>query len=546
MLDEKNAPIRIMANDEMSINVDNLSDKNAQDFAAFNLTLSKEGQILEDRSFTLDIEPEHNYWVFTEPDKELAPGEYIYTLSCKTSGASEYGKKGTPLASAQKIFTVEGAAEDVPARDFTVEDDGQNVMVEGKDYTMVFSKEKGGLVSLSYDGKEMIAAKPEVSYWRASDPLDYNNGTAFENAPWLSAGMFSKHLPEKYWYADKGEAAELTFVFAYPITGGMETAVIYTVEPGGKLSVKTTYEGLATFRTLPAYALDFKLPKELDSLRFYGYGPDENYIDTTEGLLLDVYQTTVRKNFKKNDIPQETGNRTGVRWADVYNAASGKGLRFTSNTEPMNFSALPYSAYEIEAAGAADELPKITATTARAAACLTGVGTDGILQEWAKPDAGDTFTVDVTIEPVVVEKKKPVRKAAAKPKTAAKAAETAEKPARKPRKTAASKTEQKTADESLKAETAKTVSKDKTAEAKTDAVKPKTRRSRKASTAKPAETAAVKHEITATKTEKPAIPTDKIEKPAIRTDKVEKPAIPNEKTEKPAIPTDKVEKPVVQ
>lgn len=72
-------------------------------------------------------------------------------------------------------------------------------------------------------------------------------------------------------------------------------------------------------------------------------------------------------------MPQECGNRTGVRWAEVTDH-HGRGLRFTSGA--MEFSALPYTPHELENAMHDYELPPIHYTVIRANLQQMGVGGD--------------------------------------------------------------------------------------------------------------------------------------------------------------------------
>ena len=67
-------------------------------------------------------------------------------------------------------------------------------------------------------------------------------------------------------------------------------------------------------------------------------------------------------------------SRTGVRWAEVTNG-KGAGLRFSSPSG-MEFSALPWSPFEIENAAHHVDLPPIQNTFIRPALARRGVGGD--------------------------------------------------------------------------------------------------------------------------------------------------------------------------
>ena len=75
-------------------------------------------------------------------------------------------------------------------------------------------------------------------------------------------------------------------------------------------------------------------------------------------------------------VPQETGNRTGVRWAEVTDRP-GRGYRFEcSLPDGMDFSAIPYTPEELEAASHPGELPPVYHTIVRCSLKQMGVGGD--------------------------------------------------------------------------------------------------------------------------------------------------------------------------
>ena len=74
-------------------------------------------------------------------------------------------------------------------------------------------------------------------------------------------------------------------------------------------------------------------------------------------------------------VPQECGNRAGVRWMEVADEA-GDGLRVEMDGCPLEVSALPYTASELASALHPDELPPITYTILDVAMRRMGIGGD--------------------------------------------------------------------------------------------------------------------------------------------------------------------------
>ena len=82
------------------------------------------------------------------------------------------------------------------------------------------------------------------------------------------------------------------------------------------------------------------MPQQFNAIEFYGKGPQENYIDRKDFANIGVYKQKVSEQYWGYVRPQESGNKTQVRWWKVVNA-TGKGLCFESDA-PMECSSLPY------------------------------------------------------------------------------------------------------------------------------------------------------------------------------------------------------------
>ena len=148
--------------------------------------------------------------------------------------------------------------------------------------------------------------------------------------------------------------------------------------------------------------MDFKFADTLNSFRYYGMGPDENYADRKEGARPGVWESTPQENCARYLVPQETGNRTGTRWIELTDGQ--RGLKITAAGDPMEFSVLPYSAYELENARHAYDLPESRWTWLRLSAGQTGVGGDDSwgaeVHEQYQLDARKQMTISFTMEPV--------------------------------------------------------------------------------------------------------------------------------------------------
>jgi hypothetical protein len=94
----------------------------------------------------------------------------------------------------------------------------------------------------------------------------------------------------------------------------------------GDIVLHNTVEPLAeNLPNLPRIGLQAVLPPGFETLRWYGLGPRESYPDRKSGAQVGVYSGPVREQLYPYVRPQESGNKSDVRWASLTNA-DGVGL----------------------------------------------------------------------------------------------------------------------------------------------------------------------------------------------------------------------------
>jgi beta-galactosidase len=103
-------------------------------------------------------------------------------------------------------------------------------------------------------------------------------------------------------------------------------------------------------------------------------GEAENYQDRCSGTKLKIFENNVKDNYTFYTIPQECGNRTGVRWVECRQSAGGFKIEAIDKLLSCNF--LPYTAFELEQAQHHYELPPIHYTVVTIAAKQMGIGGD--------------------------------------------------------------------------------------------------------------------------------------------------------------------------
>ncbi len=128
---------------------------------------------------------------------------------------------------------------------------------------------------------------------------------------------------------------------------GFKHTCTYTFHTNGEVTLANTVEPYGVMPIgLPRLGLTLRLPTAFELMRYYGRGPEENYIDRCTGSFVGVYHSTVNEQFVSYIRPQDNGYKTGVRWAEFTNNA-GYGVRFSAS-EPLFMQALHYTWEDLE------------------------------------------------------------------------------------------------------------------------------------------------------------------------------------------------------
>ena len=115
--------------------------------------------------------------------------------------------------------------------------------------------------------------------------------------------------------------------------------VTYRIEPDGCIKVTSSWQaGDNEVPELMRFGMRLDLHAGTDNFRWYGRGPGENYSDRNTASFIGIREGKVADQFYPYIRPQETGNKSDVRWASLTDT-EGYGIRIDGD-EPLNVSAL--------------------------------------------------------------------------------------------------------------------------------------------------------------------------------------------------------------
>ena len=350
------------------------------------VTLAKNGHVLHTETLETSVDPLSENTYALPFGKQTRPGEYTVTVSFLLKKKTLWAEAGHEVAFGQYVYQVE-ETEKLSECGVELVKILHNIGVRGENFQVMFSVLNGGMVSYKYAGREMIEAIPKPNFWRAPTDNDCGNLMPMRYAQWKIASMYATHKDfrskERYAPSNAPEttvhenSVEVAFKYLMPTTPVSECRLAYEVFGDGRVKTTLTYDPVKELGDMPEFGVLFKFNADYDHVKWYGLGPAETYADRKHGAKLGIYENSVSDNMARYLVPQECGNKEGVRWASITDR-KGRGMLFEmdKNNGPMMFSALPYTPHEMENAMHPYELPEVHYTVVRAAKGQMGVGGD--------------------------------------------------------------------------------------------------------------------------------------------------------------------------
>lgn len=364
--------------------------------------LQKDGIVTEEKVLDVCVEP-LSQAQFAMPFQDQEDAECAITISFRLKEDTCWARAGHEVAFGQHVYKKPFVwkQSEKPLR---VIHGKLNVGVKGEGFEVLFSVLNGGMTSYRYAGREMIEKIPMPNFWRAPVDNDLGSLAQARYAQWKIASMYISHKSidaerdDQYHTAfvdnpptvtEGDNSVTVAWVYHMPTTPHSMCEVSYTVYGDGAVQTTLTYDPVKELGDMPEFGMLFTLNADYDHVRWYGLGPAETYADRREGAKLGIYENKVADNLAKYLVPQECGNKMGVRYATVTDAR-GRGMLFAGDA--INFSALPYTPHEMEHALHAYELPKVHHTVVRAALAQMGVAGDDSWRARVRPE----YRIDVS------------------------------------------------------------------------------------------------------------------------------------------------------
>jgi beta-galactosidase len=343
-------------NDVARVLVENFFDFSSLDLFDFKAYIKADGKVLQ----TLEL-PEigvapHSSKVFNLSMKgvDVKPNtEYFLHFEARTQKSTEMVPAGHLVANEQFRLPWYEKAEITAENGQALQQESSptRLSLKNEKVNFVFDRNSGQLVVYEVNGIQYIhnemGTRPDL--WRAVTDNDFGSRMHTEGINWKKATLnaslahftLEKKADNLFEIHVKWALEEVSSVF--------ET--VYTVYGNGRIHILNRLHASSTEEyDIPRVGMFFCLKQEFENLTWFGRGPWENYTDRKASAFVDLYSGNVSDQLVPYERPQESGNKTDVRWAALTNN-QGIGLLAVSdgNRPGFEMTAMPYLTADFDA-----------------------------------------------------------------------------------------------------------------------------------------------------------------------------------------------------
>jgi len=311
-------------------------------------TVNRDGKILEENTVKLDIKPH-------------GTGEILLInelpTECKNGASVDLAliKNGEELFSLTKQIKCRRIAGVDEVYNIIPEENEFEYIFRGESFEYVLSKQYGNFTSIKVNGAEKLKEPIKLTAFRAA-----TDNERHMRLQWYQLNTWQGINLDKAFgktYATRLNGSVVTVLGSL---GGVsrKPAVKHTtditVSENGKIKYSLSAD-IFTGLYLPRLGYELVLNNKNSSFKYFGYGPNESYLDSMHHARLGYFESTAEKEYVNYVYPQEHGNHTGVTELDI------DGLHFATE-KTMDINVSQYSAHQLYYAKHTNEIGESNAT----------------------------------------------------------------------------------------------------------------------------------------------------------------------------------------
>lgn len=281
--------------------------------------------------------------------QEINAGEAFLNISYHLKVAEPFLSKGYKIASEQLYLsgiykndlTVKGVSK------LNILKEKNSTLFKCENATISFDNKTGFVNGYKFNNEDIIKNGNKLlpNFWRPPSDNDIGAGLQVKLLPWKEAIEKAELLSWSYKISKENTITVNAVYNLANVNSVLE--LIYQINSNGELSVQQTLSIDKNKETpmLFKFGMQLVMPKSFNSISYYGEGPHENYIDRNYSSQVGIHNQTVSEQYYPYIRPQETGNKTAIRWCKLF--GNNIEIKVESNTF-FNITALHYLSEDLD------------------------------------------------------------------------------------------------------------------------------------------------------------------------------------------------------
>ena len=251
-------------------------------------------------------------------------------------------------------------------------EDKEFISISGNNFKYVYSKRLCGFVSLVNDNISYLKEPMNINIWRA--PTDNDNFIKNEwykmhyNETTVRTRSIKSTVKDNLLIINT--EVVLSAIAFVPI---LVLNIKYTINDKGDMNISMKADKDVRMPYLPRFGMRMILDKEFENVSYYGYGPNESYIDKRRASYLERFNDTVTNMHEDYVRPQENGSHYGCK--ELSLSTNNEGLLLVTGHD-FSFNASHYTAEELTTKTHNYELVEKDATVLCLDDRQSGIGTN--------------------------------------------------------------------------------------------------------------------------------------------------------------------------
>lgn len=307
-------------------------------------SLLENGKEIENgRVNDINLEPRRKNNFKTGMKSILKPNsDYALNVSIKLKNEEPLIEKDYIIAMEQLVLASGFKSDFKPSGEEIAVNDSHNALtLSNNNFKLTFDKQTGLLKEYSFKNKIITVKGAQANFWRPPTDNDMGAGTQKRYAEWMNAG---KTEPVAKFENTKLANGNYKVIIEKNLFDGDAIAKqTYEIDGNGSILVENKLDVVKGSHTnMYKFGNHLLLPTEFQTIEWYGRGPWESYCDRKTASFIGLYKGKIAEQYYPYIRPQESGNKTDVRWAKlIRNDGSGLMIQFVDSLIQVN--ALPYA-----------------------------------------------------------------------------------------------------------------------------------------------------------------------------------------------------------